>query len=222
MKISILSMTSNPIETLYRGYKVCVSKYTPTEVKIPRIDNILGMPIDYDKMIDLIKRHINHESVLEHVNFTFSIEGVSRSLLAQLTRHRLASFSVQSQRYVCGENFAFVIPETIKNNPEMLKEFNNHINMTKIRYKKMIDSGIPKEDARSILPNATTTNVVMTMNLRELRHFYDERSCIHAQKEIRQLANKMMELVKEKLIFANFEARKCGKTCFECVNKNIR
>lgn len=219
MKVTILSTTNKPIETLYRAFKTCVSKCTPTEVKIPIIETSIGDIPDKNKMIDLIKRHINHESVLEHINFTFSIEGVSRSLSHQLVRHRLASYSQQSQRYTNGENFDFIIPDTIKNSPKMLEEFKDHIEDTKLRYKRMINFGIPKEDARSILPNATTTNLVMTVNLRELRHFYSERSCIHAQQEIRQLANKMIELVKEKLDFIDYKAKKCGVTCFECKNK---
>ena len=219
MKVTILDMPNKPIETLYRAFKTCVSKCTPTEVKIPMTETSIGDIPDKNKMIDLIKRHITHESVLEHVNITFSIEGVSRSLSHQLVRHRLASYSQQSQRYVNGEKFDFIIPDTIKNSPEMLEEFKDHIEDTKLRYKRMIDFGIPKEDARSILPNATTTNLVMTLNLRELRHFYSERSCIHAQAEIRQLANKMIKLVKEKLDFIDYKAKKCGVTCFECQNK---
>ena len=137
-----------------------------------------------------------HESVLEHVSFTFGITGISRAALAQLTRHRLASYSVQSQRYVKIKDAEMVIPESIQHS-----EFNDEavglMNKAMELYEKMCDSGIPKEDARYITPQAVPTKLLLTMNARELRHFFSLRCCNRAQWEIRQLADEMLELCRE-------------------------
>jgi thymidylate synthase (FAD) len=208
LKIKLISYTYNPIETIYRAYRTCYSKNIPTEIKIPNTEQ---------EMINFIKKYIQHESPLEHVGFTFSIEGVSRSLLAQLTRHRLASYSVQSQRYVSSGDFEYVIPQSIKDKG-WEDRYIMHMKYISNIYKEMTKEGIPKEDARYILPNATTTNVVMTMNLREFRHFYAERSCKRAQWEIRELAELLMNEVKQVIPFADYKVKKCGVTCFDCQN----
>ena len=135
-----------------------------------------------------------HESVLEHAVFTFSIEGVSRALLAQLTRHRIASFSVQSQRYVDMENFRYVTPETIKADDDLLELYDDLMDSVRRFYHEAVRCGIPKEDARFVLPNATCTKLMMTMNARELRHFFSLRMCNRAQWEIRELADRMFRL----------------------------
>ena len=141
---------------------------------------------------------LGHESILEHASFTFSAEGISRVLTHQLVRHRIASYSQQSQRHVNIVEPSVVIPESFKNKiidsvcvegrfkelMEALWEF----------YRKASDVGIPIEDVRFILPNACTTKIVVTMNARELRHFFKLRCSKHAQWEIRKLANSMLEL----------------------------
>lgn len=137
-----------------------------------------------------------HESVAEHAVFTFYIEGVSRVLLAQLTRHRIASFSVQSQRY-CGCYPADVIlPDSFKD-----KRFTGSVNVVldKIEdlYNAMVTEGIPEEDARFIVPQGIKCKLMMTMNARELRHFFALRACNRAQWEIRELANEMLKQCKE-------------------------
>ena len=134
-----------------------------------------------------------HESVAEHACFTFYVSGISRVTLAQLTRHRLASYSVESQRYteVTGEP---VLPETIRNNPELNEMVSSYMNTCAKLYHHLVKSGIPKEDARYILPEGTPTMAVITMNARELRHFFSLRCCNRAQWEIRELALRMREL----------------------------
>lgn len=145
-----------------------------------------------------------HTSVLEHASFTFKVEGISRATLAQLTRHRLASFSVQSQRYVKLDNPELVIPETIKSSDlyeEAIQCMNNSMNM----YKRLLEAGVPAEDARFVTPQAVPTKLFMTMNCRELLHFFSLRTCNRAQWEIREMADEMLKLCREKApeIFGN-------------------
>ena len=134
-----------------------------------------------------------HESVLEHAVFTFRVEGLSRAALAQLTRHRLASFSVQSQRYVKLDNPELVIPESIKNS-SFTGEAESTMRYCVNLYQRMLDAGIPAEDARYVMPQAVTTSLIVTMNARELRHFFSLRCCNRAQWEIRSLADEMLRL----------------------------
>ena len=138
-----------------------------------------------------------HESVIEHVSFTFKIEGVSRALLAQLTRHRIASFSVQSQRYCDMSDFRVVVPDSIKKDQSLLQEYGTALDAVKTFYLSAIKKGVPKEDARFILPNAALTDLVVTMNARELRHFFSLRCCNRAQWEIRALADEMLKICRE-------------------------
>jgi thymidylate synthase (FAD) len=141
-----------------------------------------------------------HYSVLEHASFTFSVKCVSRTLLTQLTRHRLASFSVQSQRNVKIESSKknFIVPDKIKNNKIMLKKYYLLLNSTLSLYNELLQHNIPLEDARYILPNATITNIIFTMNARELRHFFSLRCCNKSQWEIRNMACHILKLVKAK------------------------
>ena len=146
----------------------------------------------------------HHESVLEHANFTFEICNVSSILLAQLTRHRFFSFSVRSERY-CGGSKDYVIPPTIANNAYARREFYIALDVLEDAYKEMIKYGIPKEDARFILPKATTYDIIATANARELLRFFDLRCCNRAQWEIRELAKAMCDMLKvvSPVIFAN-------------------
>lgn len=146
----------------------------------------------------------HHESVLEHANFTFEICNVSSILLTQLTRHRFFSFSVRSERY-CGGSKDYVIPPTIVNNVYAITEFYTALDALEDAYKKMIKYGIPKEDARFILPKATTYDIIATANARELLRFFELRCCNRAQWEIRELANAMCDILKvvSPVIFAN-------------------
>lgn len=136
-----------------------------------------------------------HESVLEHAVFTFEVDEVSRVLLAQITRHRLASFSVQSQRY-CGANQNVVMPDSMVH-PELLGDIVAVKKAVDRLYKHARELGVPHEDCRYYTLQGGHTGFVMTMNGRELRHFFSLRCCNRAQWEIRELADKMLELVKE-------------------------
>lgn len=151
-----------------------------------------------------------HESVAEHASFTFKIEDVSRSLLAQLTRHRIASFSVQSQRY-CGIPYNAVIPESVRNAKADVRErFMDSIARSHTDYDWLVEHGIPAEDARLIAPEAETTSLFMSMNGRELRHFFGLRLCGRAQWEIRHLAETMLEECK---VIAPELFRNAGPAC---------
>lgn len=154
---------------------------------------------------DRLIRHImnsGHTSTMEHINFTFAIEGVSRSLLAQLTRHRHFSFSVQSQRYVKlestskSEGFDYVIPPSIDKHDKTLDMYSIAMERIQDIYDELRKNGVPAEDARYILPNATACNLVLTGNLRSILEFYNKRNPnTHAQWEIQELAEKMKQAV---------------------------
>ena len=137
-----------------------------------------------------------HTSVLEHAVFTFKVEGLSRAALAQLTRHRLASFDVQSQRYVKLDDPELVIPDSIKAS-SFAAEAESTMRYVMNLYQRMVEAGIPCEDARYVTPQAVPTTLIMTMNARELLHFFSLRTCNRAQWEIRQLADEMLRLCKE-------------------------
>lgn len=148
-----------------------------------------------------------HLSTIEHISYTFMIEGVSRAFLAQITRHRLASFSVQSQRYVRlnDKKNWYIIPPEIDCREDCKELFVRQMNSAVDTYNalcdKLIEAGRTEEqaqeDARFVLPNATETKLVVTMNARELLHFFNLRCCNRAQWEIRDVANQMLALVKE-------------------------
>jgi len=171
--------------------------------------------IDSETAKQLIKRvtGYGHGSVIEHASFTFSIEGVSRAMTHQLVRHRIASYTQQSQRYVKYDTLeSYVTPSSISNNTEAKKAFDETLAKISETYKKLLDLGIPKEDARFILPNAAKTNIIVTMNARELHHFFNLRCCARAQWEIREVAIEMFKQVK-KATPALFE--NAGPTCVE-------
>ena len=147
---------------------------------------------------------MGHHSVVEHAVFTFSAEGVSRALTHQLVRHRIASFSQQSQRYVPLKEPTYVIPDTIKADPASLKAYTEMMEKIWETYGKLSDR-VPAEDARYVLPNGCTTNITITMNARELLHFFALRCCNRAQWEIREMADLMLRICKEisPVIFRN-------------------
>ena len=152
-----------------------------------------------------------HESVLEHAYFTFRISGVSRVLLAQLTRHRLASFSVESQRYVkLTDEDAFVYPEGLT--PMQKSVFRNVYRNAMLNYEALVQAGVKPEDARYLIPQAAMTTIVMSCNARELKHILELRCCNRAQAEIRHMADEMYRLVYPKAP-AIFAKAGCG-----CVN----
>lgn len=165
-----------------------------------------------------------HTSILEHASASFLITGVSRALSHQLVRHRLASYTQQSQRYTDQSNFEYVVPPSIQNTPEAYAIYVEYMKNTQETYKRLLDIITQKnhaykktavqQDIRFILPNAATTQLVMTMNYRELGHFLSERMCTRAQWEIRNLASKIFDLMiaKEPLVFSPrgiFKGSKC-------------
>ena len=135
-----------------------------------------------------------HTSTLEHASYTFAIDGVSRAMTHQLVRHRLASYNQQSQRYVSYDDPAFIVPPEVYADPEARELFLNACGEAFLAYRALLDSGVAPEDARYLLPNAMETKIVVTMNVRELLHFFELRICKRAQWEIREVALKMLEL----------------------------
>jgi len=137
-----------------------------------------------------------HMSIIEHNVFVFYISGISRSCSHQLVRKRIASFSQQSQRYVSAENFGYVIPDSIEKSI-FAGEYKEAVRQNLDLYQKMIESGITKEDARYVLPNSTTTQLIVSMNAHSLVDFFVRRICTRSQWEIRKLAEKMLDEVKK-------------------------
>ena len=213
MKVELLEYTPNPERVIAAAAKLCYSAVG--------VDDILQKmtPEKTESFIEMLTA-MGHESPVEHVSFTFAVEGVSRSLLAQITRHRIASFSVQSQRYVAKDNFEYIIPPAIEKIPEARELFVKAMENDRETYKKLgeilssshekelLDAGkdpkdaqkaakkLANEDARYVLSNACDTKIVMTMNVRSLYHFFALRCCERAQWEIRALATEMLRLVK--------------------------
>lgn len=165
--------------------------------------------IDAEKTLSRIVG-MGHHSVIEHAVFTFSVEGVSRALTHQLVRHRLASFSQQSQRYVSIDDPSYVEPHSIGSDAEASKLFHETMEVIWDAYRRLESMGIKPEDARYLLPNGCTTNITITMNARELLHFFSLRCCERAQWEIREMAEAMLEECRKvsPVIFA-----KAGPSC---------
>lgn len=152
-----------------------------------------------------------HFSTLEHASYTFSVEGVSRALTHQLVRHRLASFNQQSQRYVkFKEEPQTIKPGSVYADTELSRVFDEAIDTVWQAYDRLVKAGVPAEDARYLLPNACETKIVITMNIRELLHFFELRCCNRAQWEVRELAWKMLELVRPT---APYIFRQAGPGC---------
>lgn len=196
MKVVLVRHTLSPEEVVALGARLCYSK--------ARVDDLLTR-VEAKDQTDFVHKimGMGHDSVLEHASFTFGIEGVSRVLLAQITRHRLASFSVQSQRYVSYESgFGYIVPPKIEAlGEEAVKEFEQQMDTLHQWYtawqQKLGTGEGGNEDARFVLPGACETRMMVTMNVRELRHFFSLRMCSRAQWEIRALANEMHRLCME-------------------------
>lgn len=191
LRVTLLSHTPDPEAVCTAAVNQCYSANGGDELKKKttpeKRERLLGIVIGS-----------GHLSTIEHASFTFAIEGVSRALTHQLVRHRVASFSQQSQRYVklVGGEFDYLIPAKIVAKPELQKKFEVEMRTIGKLYDELIEAGIPAEDARAVLPNATATKLVCTMNARELLHFFELRLCTRAQTEIRQLAQEMLKLVR--------------------------
>lgn len=203
MKIKLISHTPNPERMVAMSAKLCYSPVGAEDLaetmSESQVENLLAKIVDME-----------HLSTFEHVSFTFAIEGVSRVLTHQLVRHRIASYSQQSQRYVSEHEFEYIVPPSINANPLAQEKFEQLMSSIRSTYDELVALGINKEDARYCLANATETKIVVTMNARTLLHFFQLRCCVRAQWEIRNLANAMLAEVKKAapLLF-----KKAGPTC---------
>lgn len=191
MNVELLQHTPEPERTIALAARLC---YSPASI------NRLREQLDASSIESFLDKimSLGHHSVLEHASFTFGIEGISRVTTHQLVRHRIASFSQQSQRYVSHkEEFTSIMPDSIAENSEARQIFAFMSETVHKAYAQLVDMGIPAEDARYILPNATETKIIMTMNARELLHFFALRCCQRAQWEIREMSIEMLRLVKK-------------------------
>ena len=190
MKVHLIQQTHHPIETIAKIASICYD----------------SEPKNALKLVEHLYKN-GHHSVFEHIYFTFKIEGISRACSHQLVRHRMCSFTQRSQRYCNEENFDYVTPPSIDNNlmENIAETINNFYLYTSDEH------GVPKEDARYILPNACCTDLYLSCNLRELIHICNERLCVKAQWEIRELVSKMIVLVDPRLKFMLVPKCKSGR-----------
>ncbi len=203
MKVVLLNHTKNPDQICAAAAQSCYSDKGASELFEKTTD---------EKAKKMIKKVVGmgHLSVVEHAHFTFSVEGVSRALTHQLVRHRIASYSQQSQRYVSMDKAEYVLPPSIQADPESMRLYKRAMDDTWKTYHALA-SKVDKEDARYVLPNACHTNITVTMNARELWHFFSLRCCRRAQWEIRMMAWKMLAEAKKAapILFEN-----AGPGCF--------
>jgi len=204
MDIVLLYSTPDPERAVAAAARLCYAPIGAAEL----LDTMS------DKAVHKVLKSIidsGHHSALEHASYTFAIDGVSRAMTHQLVRHRLASYNQQSQRYVAfSEEPAFVMPPAVAADPVAAKCFGEAVDTAFAAYRRLIELGVEPEDARYLLPNATETKIVVTMNVRELLHFFTLRCCNRAQWEIRDVACRMLELVEETAPYIFMDA---GSTC---------
>ena len=190
MQVELLYHTPDPERAIATAARLCYAPVGASEL-------METMPEERVKSVLATIMASGHFSTLEHASYTFAVDGVSRALTHQLVRHRLASYNQQSQRYVKFKNGISVVkPETVAASPETETVFDEAIAACEAAYQKLLDAGIPAEDARYLLPNACESKIVITMNVRELLHFFSLRCCNRAQWEIRDLAHRMLELAR--------------------------
>lgn len=203
MEVKLLRHTPEPDKTVAMSARLCYSPIGAAELEEKMSDEQAAKLVH--KLVSM-----GHFSPIEHVTFTFAIEGVSRVLTHQLVRHRIASYSQQSQRYVAEHNFENIMPPSIAAKPEAKAKFEKMMVDIQNLYNEFTDMGIANEDARYVLPNAAETKIVCTFNARSLMNFFSLRCCTRAQWEIRALANKMLEECKKvaPILFEN-----AGATC---------
>ncbi len=208
LKVTLLSHTNEPERTITAAIRQCYS---------PLAGKDLWEKVTDDQKARLISQIISsgHTSTIEHASFTFAVEGVSRALTHQLVRHRIASYSQKSQRYVKEGGFEYILPPKIAENTEAKKLYLEELTKIQEGYDKLLALGLPAEDARMLLPNACETKIVVTMNCRSLFNFFEERLCNRAQWEIRHMAAQMLK-----------ECKKVAPNVFKyagptCVTENI-
>jgi thymidylate synthase (FAD) len=191
LKVKLLTYTPDADKLAAAAAKLCYAKSDVDTL----LDNLTADKVEefLDRLADL-----GHESPIEHASYTFAVEGVSRALLAQLTRHRIASYSVQSQRYVDKSDFDYIIPPSIAADTRLAEEYRATMHELALYYTDLVEQyNIPNEDARFVLPNACDTRIIFTMNARSLHNFFKLRCCNRAQWEIRAMADEMLRLCRE-------------------------
>jgi thymidylate synthase (FAD) len=188
MYVQLLAWTDEPERLIAAAARLCYSAASAAE---------LARRMSAGQIDSFIERltSMGHYSPLEHVSFTFAVEGVSRALSHQLVRHRIASYSQKSQRYVSEDNFAYIIPPSIAGDSAACALFKEQMEAVREAYRRLC-AAVSREDARYILPNACETKLVVTMNVRSLLHFFEVRGCRRAQWEIRRLAEMMLAEVR--------------------------
>lgn len=197
--VRLIAHTPEPEKVVAVAARLCYSKYS--------VDKILKTitPEEVASSIKLLNE-LHHESPIEHASFTYSVSGISRACMAQFTRHRVASFSVKSQRYVNERKFKFVTPPAMRGD----KDYEDLMQKLHDAYQMLKKKGHPNEDARFVLPNSCNTQLIVTMNARALRNFFTLRCCHRAQWEIRDVANKMLKEAKK---VAPLLFEKAGPSC---------
>ncbi|MCD7878390.1 MAG: FAD-dependent thymidylate synthase [Candidatus Gastranaerophilales bacterium] len=208
-QVRLISKPDNMLKTIYTACRTCYSADSP--LNIYDCDSAQNE----EKMLKLINKVVSsgHYSTIEHIQVSFAISNISRACSHQLVRHRHMSFSQKSQRYVKEKGqFDFLIPESIENNPDLNRKFNVLMSEISKFYIELTETGIPAEDARAVLPNAASTSMVASLNLRELIHLANLRLCTRAQKEIRILVKRMCdELIKEEPWLKDYLVPKCER-----------
>ena len=186
MQVKLLSHTPEPEKVVAAAARLCYSASSIATL----------MQQDEAAAARLIRKvlGLGHLSVLEHVTCSFGVEGISRACSHQLVRHRVASYSQQSQRYVShAEPFVAVVPDTIRADAGLFSRYQELMAQIHATYAEFLSAGIPAEDARFVLPNAAATKIIISMNARELHHFFALRCCRRAQWEIRAMATQMLQ-----------------------------
>lgn len=212
IEVKLISKPKDMLKTVYTACRTCYSADSPLNI----YDS--DSTQDDEKMLKLITRVISsgHYSTIEHIQVSFAINNISRACSHQLVRHRHMSFSQKSQRYVKEKSqFDYITPPTIEKNEELSKKYDDF--MTKISdfYLELTEAGIPAEDARFVLPNATSTSMVASLNLREMIHLANLRLCTRAQAEIRILVKQMCdELLQEEIWLKEYLVPKCERLGF--------
>ena len=214
LRVELLTMTPDPLPLIYAAFRQCYHAGFVADMW-PRL---LSGEISRDKQAEFVQSVLEsgHDSPVEHVSFTFAVEGISRACSHQLVRHRIASYSQQSQRYVDESEMDYILPPAIARIPEARERFEGLMREISQAYRDLkgllSEHGRAKsanEDARFVLPQAAETKIVITMNCRSLLHFFSLRCCARAQWEIREMALAMLALCRERLpaIFATAGAR---------------
>jgi thymidylate synthase (FAD) len=212
IEVKLLDHTSDPIRSLYMAYRVAYSALTPGQIEARIADD----RITREQMLDFIEKRLEtgHASPLEQVWFEFGISGVTRAFSHQFVRHHMGiSFEQQSQRYVTfkGGEFPYTVPESVKK-AGLVDDMNTAFDGLAALYDKLVQAGVPAEDARFVLPNATNTNFKVTVNLLELLHIADLRLCTRAQWEFRKVVALMRAEVMRKLpMLGRYMQPKCGE-----------